>query len=551
MASGPTSRVIFLSGPISNALSGERFDPTVRAVLEEVARGLECDGFQILSAHREEIWGRAIPDTPEHVFRRDWHFAQACDATVVVLPADEHGQLYRSDGAFIEIGWAVALGKPLFVVTDRSASGSSYLFDGLLGLSAATCVFDLACDFDVAALARALREHFAPPRGGKPPVRLGFCATSFGFGPVSKAVVVADAIRALAPEHELVFFGSDVTERYARASSVFDEVVDLDTDAAPDRCVHEVAMCDGLVNSLNFEVLEHWDDAMPPQFFLDSLAWMWPERPSSIARTRSYLVQNYLLEATACNAPLPDNTVIVPPIVSPTIHGARAAWEAEEGYVLVNLGGCRSPILPPRAFERYVAKMLTGLAGALRRPGHSVHRVLVCGNEALLAAAPPVDWKLAGVPVEQRFLPHSDFIRELRRCERLVTAPGLTTTLEALALNVPCQLLLPQNYSQFRIDAHYRSLGLDAALWPEMLDSEKLRNPHLEEAAGVEEVARLLGEQLANGDGHIANAFERLLSVGPESSITPALRAGITGWDGSARIAQHVVREVAATAAER
>jgi hypothetical protein len=386
----------------------------------------------------------------------------------------------------------------------------------------------------------------APLRGdGEPRARLAFCATSFGFGPVSKAVAVADAIRALAPEQELLFFGSDVTEQYACASGVFDEVVALDTDAAPDECVRAAVACDGLVNSLNFEVLERWDDAMPAQFFLDSLAWMWPEPPAAVSRARSYLVQDYLLDATASHSPLPDNTIVVPPILSPAIQGTRAGWEAEEGYVLVNFGGCRNPILPPRAYEQYVSTMLSALAVALGRVREAVRRVLVCGNEQLLATASAVDWAAAGVPVECRFVPHAQFVDELRRCERLLTSPGLTATLEALALDVPCQLLLPQNYSQFRIDAHYRSLGLEHALWPDPIDSEKLRDPSLDEADGVKEVARLVDEQLAGG--RVADAFERLLRAGPESSITAALRARVDGWDGSTRIAQHVVREVAAT----
>jgi hypothetical protein len=516
----------------------------VRTTLETIAEGLEHDGFKILSAHREERWGQAIPDTPEHVFRRDWHFARACDAVVVVLPADELGRLYRSDGAFMEIGWAVALGKPLFVVTCRSASGSSYLFDGLLGLSASTRVLDLDGDFDVAELASALREYFAPSSRDRPSVRLAFCATSFGFGPVSKVVAVANAIRGLAPEHELVFFGGNVTERYARASGAFDSVVVLDTDLMSDGCVREAATCDGLINSLNFDVLDQWSDDLPPQFFLDSLAWMWPEPPRSVLRAHSYVVQDYLLEATSSHAPLPSNTAIVPPILSPSIRGVRAGWEAEEGYLLVNLGGCRSPLLPPRAYELYVTEMLAGLSGALARPGHSVGRVLVCGNEELLSTVSATQWAQAGVPVECRFVPHADFLHELRRCERVLTSPGLTTTLEALALNVPCQLLLPQNYSQYRIDSYYRSLGLEEALWPEPIDSEQLRDPTLEEAVGVEEVARLLGEQLARRDGSIANSFTRFLSAGPKPSITGLLRASVCGWDGSARVAQHVLREV-------
>jgi len=483
-----------------------------------------------------------VPDTPEHVLRRDWHFANACDAAVVVLPADERSCLYRSDGTFIEIGWAVALGKPLFVLTDRSATGSSYLFDGLLAVSATTGVFDLATEVDLGELARSVRRSLAPPASGPASPSLAFCATSFGFGPVSKAVAIARAIRETAPRSRLVFFGSDVAEIYARSSDVFDEVRSLDTDAAPDGLAREVAQYDGLINSLSFDVLECWTDASPPQFFVDSLAWMWPTVSSSLAHAHSYLVQDYLLDATDSHTQLPDNALVVPPIVSPAIGRPRAEWEAEPGYVLVHLGGCRNPILLPRAYERYVTEVLRGLVESLNDGGHDVRRVLVCGNEQLMTTHLGDH---SDMLVECRFLPHAEFLLELRRCERLITSPGLTTTLEALALNVPCQLLLPQNYSQFRIDRHYRSLGLTKGLWPETIDSETLRIPGLDEAEGVKEVARLVDAQLATRDGRIKSAIGLLLRAGDDASITEVLRSRVAAWDGSRRIAEHVIHEIA------
>lgn len=541
---------VFLSGPITHALTPEGFDGTVRTPLERIADRLELDGFRVLSAHRVESWGKNIPASAKAIFRRDWHFARACEAIVVVLPGDGD-RLYRSDGTFIEIGWAIALGKPVFVVADLSTTDRSVMFDGLIGVTATAAVHDIRQDRMVDALVASLRARLDPPQRSPHARRLAFCATGFGFGPVSKAVATAQAVRTLLPEMHLAFLGADITEGYARASGAFDEVIPVDADATPEDCVEHAQSFAGLVNSLNLAVLKQWDATMPPQFFLDSLAWMWPRPPDGIENARSYLVQDFLLDAAAVDGALPANAVLTPPILSPTLTRPRAEWEAEDGYLLVNLGGCRNPYRPSRAYERYVHWMLDGLVGALRGDGsepHRIRRVLVCGNPDLLATARTVDWSDTGVRVECRFVAHAEFLHELRRCESLLTSPGLTATLEALALEVPSRMLLPQNYSQFRIDAHYRALGLGAALWPRPLASERLADPEIEEAEGVAEVARLVDEQLDQGVDVAASAFRRLLGAATEESVTDPLRRRVAGWDGSVRTAGHVLRELDATA---
>ncbi|MCH7888526.1 MAG: hypothetical protein IIA00_04525 [Proteobacteria bacterium] len=287
---------------------------------------------------------------------------------------------------------------------------------------------------------------------------------------------------------------------------------------------------------------------MPPHFFLDSLAWMWPSIPDTVALARTYFVQDYLLAANTSDAAFPGNSVLVPPILSPAIGPPRAQWESQSGYLLVNLAGCRNPILPPRYYESYVTKMLAGLATALRlidkqglRP---ISRVVVCGNGELLEAARSVDWTGLSFPVERRFIPRRQFLLELRRCEFLLTSPGLTATLEALALNVPLRFLLPQNYSQFRIVNHYRSLGLNSVLWPGTFTSERLCDPLLTEEEGVLEVSRLLQEQLDKGVDGISQAFQDLILPEIAEQETAPLRRRILSWDGSMKVAQHIVREI-------
>jgi nucleoside 2-deoxyribosyltransferase len=126
---------IFVCGPISNAIRAGQFDPSVRRLIEAIIQELENAGFRVASAHREENYGGCIPISPEEVFRRDLNFARTCSAMVVVLPSDERDQLYRTDGTFMELGWALVLGKPLVIVADLTATDRSYLFDGLLRLS--------------------------------------------------------------------------------------------------------------------------------------------------------------------------------------------------------------------------------------------------------------------------------------------------------------------------------------------------------------------------------------------------------------------------------
>lgn len=49
-----------------------------------------------------------------------------------------------------------------------------------------------------------------------------FLATSFGFGPVSKAVTIAAEIKNHTPEYELHFFGGGIDYDFAARSKIFD-----------------------------------------------------------------------------------------------------------------------------------------------------------------------------------------------------------------------------------------------------------------------------------------------------------------------------------------
>lgn len=51
-----------------------------------------------------------------------------------------------------------------------------------------------------------------------------FVATSFGFGPVSKAVSIALEMKVQAPDFETHYFGSGIGYDYAQKSNAFESV---------------------------------------------------------------------------------------------------------------------------------------------------------------------------------------------------------------------------------------------------------------------------------------------------------------------------------------
>lgn len=155
-------RKIFLCGPITYLIGPLGFDQRMRELVETVARALTAAGHDVLSAHRLEGFGANIPADPAEVYVRDWAIAQHAEVFVFLFPSDKERRLVRTDGTFIELGWATALGKPIMVVTDTRAAARSYLFEGLLSHGVPRGLFDLADGDCVDELVHAILRLDAP-----------------------------------------------------------------------------------------------------------------------------------------------------------------------------------------------------------------------------------------------------------------------------------------------------------------------------------------------------------------------------------------------------
>lgn len=100
----------------AKAAGGYEFSRPLRERYLDVLALLERNGFETLSAHRADGFGET--DWIENFVERDLAWVESCDAQLVMLPAGEGGEACRSDGTMIEMGYALARGKPLIILAD-------------------------------------------------------------------------------------------------------------------------------------------------------------------------------------------------------------------------------------------------------------------------------------------------------------------------------------------------------------------------------------------------------------------------------------------------
>jgi nucleoside 2-deoxyribosyltransferase len=122
---------VFVCGPFTDALEEgpreeqPRLDEDLAAFLDLIHGTIEECQLKVASAHREELAGphqltRPRELTPEVIAKRDLGWMRDCDAAVFVLGTPSQ-PCWRTDGTFIELGWATVLEKPVVLVGDLDA----------------------------------------------------------------------------------------------------------------------------------------------------------------------------------------------------------------------------------------------------------------------------------------------------------------------------------------------------------------------------------------------------------------------------------------------
>jgi nucleoside 2-deoxyribosyltransferase len=115
----------FVGGPMQHAEHPDGFDPHLRHLLSSIIKSLETDHIEVLSAHvTEEFGGYDARGQAGPVTQRDFNWMRMCDIYIAVLPAGADHLSYRSDGTYVELGWASALRKPIVLVSDPGVEHS-------------------------------------------------------------------------------------------------------------------------------------------------------------------------------------------------------------------------------------------------------------------------------------------------------------------------------------------------------------------------------------------------------------------------------------------
>jgi hydroxymethylcytosylglucuronate/cytosylglucuronate synthase len=214
-----------------------------------------------------------------------------------------------------------------------------------------------------------------------------------------------------------------------------------------------------------------------PIVYVDSLPYVRKSegdvpKPAGIA---CYCAQKFPIELFPLTSPLLrnwENIEWIDPIV-PIRHGRRGGRG-----IVINVGGLYTrniaglaAELANEAVDAYLNLVLFPLVDHLQRSGKSISAI--CGNInadtcARLSAIVPDSVAIGPQP------PHV-FEQSLADGDLLITSPGSTTILQAIAMNLPTLLLPAQNRSQIFNALIYSVPGADVMQWPDsVLDATEL-----------------------------------------------------------------------------
>lgn len=335
----------------------------------------------------------------------------------------------------------------------------------------------------------------------------------FGYGPAAKLATLARRLRA---DWRLVFAGRGSSlELISRSPELFDAVVPIGAGAVPPAPLLGGARA--FLSLMDREAGAWARAAGRPLVVVDSLLWMRPCVPEPLRGAALYVAQAFPGLDPGRYRPRP---LVVAPIVAP-----RRTDDADDtprsGGLVVNLGGSAAPDGRESLYAAYARFALRAVldAGLHERFG----RVTVLGGVAAIAAIDALRREVSGLetidPVVTWDSRSHDAARDaMAGATAVLTAPGLTATLECFHDGVPTWLLPPQNYSQWCILRRLREAGVaDDALHWEDLESA----PPIAEGLLPRETTEHVCDAILRGAGDATTAARlraQLAGVGRDAS---------------------------------
>lgn len=364
------------------------------------------------------------------------------------------------------------------------------------------------------------------------PRKLLFAAYPLGYGPAAKALAIAERCREAGLES--VFVGRGVAhELVARSAGPFIEAIEANGHDRELRAM--VRDAGAIVSVMDRDIARLAGEASRPLHVVDSLMWMRDRVPGAFSAARRYWMQR--LWDDEPTAPPHIGFTFVGPILRP-----RPSPSPPGQGLLVSLGGFEANAGSERD-HRYAQLILSGI--------HSSHATRIYPSRVKILAsarlAKAIEAQAHRLGVQTASLAHSEALEELGSASVILTAPGLTTSLECFQLGRPTFFLPPRNYSQWCTLKKLRARGLApyALHWEDLGERfrlaqrmpEEVRNPRVDAAitelaetrAAQDAIGRLFAVAASGGHGALVRSQGKFLQS--------------LGDDGAQAIAAHLAGE--------
>mgnify|MGYP006424667989 CR=1 FL=1 len=204
-----------------------------------------------------------------------------------------------------------------------------------------------------------------------------------------------------------------------------------------------------VISSLNRFALSAAKKAKRPIVFFDSLAWMWPQIPSSYLQADRYYCYDMPGVEDKISSLSPEDRKKA--VILPWITRRIQANSSKKGPPLFYCGGLKNPYQ-----SEILQKAYSKITAHLVKTFNSKKRPVIATDiesQSIYKKYLPDDW-----PVKD--LPHKDFLSTLQSTESAFVTSGFNISKECLVYKVPYAHLLPTNYSQWQQLQLFEEQGL-------------------------------------------------------------------------------------------
>lgn len=111
----------------------EKFDSYFKETILNVKKIMENKGYLVLSAHIVENFGKNKMETNKTIVKRDLEWIDQSDICIFLFPTSSDGNPVRTDGTFIELGYAASKKNNILAFWNESCKKNySPMFKGML-----------------------------------------------------------------------------------------------------------------------------------------------------------------------------------------------------------------------------------------------------------------------------------------------------------------------------------------------------------------------------------------------------------------------------------